>query len=315
MNHPDPVWFDCDTGVDDAIALMLLHSWHIDDFFHLVGISAVCGNALLDDTFANTHRVCGLLGASYPIYRGADKPLCGQPQISTAFHGQNGLGDVDLPIPDTAVMRDEPAWDALYAAARQYPGELRLIATGPLTNLAIALTKYPDLASLLHTILIMGGSASKGNVTPAAEFNIYVDPHAAQIVFKSGVPIVMCGLDVTLKAFLTPEDLDELAAMGNRAGRFVKDCLQPAWRMLQPMGFAGVPMHDACPVLYLLDPELFYAKQAGVYVETQGTITQGKTVTDLYSDKQFEKKNATVVLDISRERAVWILKSCIKLLP
>ena len=307
-----PVWFDCDTGVDDAIALMALHTLEEID---LIGISAVCGNALLDDTFPNTHRVCGLIGASYPIYRGADKPLYGEPHVSTAFHGQNGLGDVELPIPVSAVMHDAPAWDALHAAALQYPGELRLIATGPLTNIAIALTKYPDLPSLLHTILIMGGSASVGNVTPAAEFNIYIDPHAAQIVFKSGVPIVMCGLDVTLKAVLTPGDWDELAATGSKAGVFTKACLQPAWQMLQAMGFAGVPMHDACPVLYLVHPELFSAEEAGVYVETQGTITQGKTVTDLYSDKQFEKKNAKVVLDVDRNRFIEILKACIRCLP
>ena len=307
-----PVWFDCDTGVDDAIALMALHTLEEID---LIGISAVCGNALLDDTFPNTHRVCGLIGASYPIYRGADKPLYGEPHVSTAFHGQNGLGDVELPIPVSAVMHDAPAWDALHAAALQHPGELRLIATGPLTNIAIALTKYPDLPSLLHTILIMGGSASVGNVTPAAEFNIYIDPHAAQIVFKSGVPIVMCGLDVTLKAVLTPGDWDELAATGSKVGAFTKACLQPAWQMLQAMGFAGVPMHDACPVLYLVHPELFSAEEAGVYVETQGTITQGKTVTDLYSDKQFEKKNAKVVLDVDRDRFIEILKACIRHLP
>lgn len=307
-----PVWFDCDTGVDDAIALMALHTLEEID---LIGISAVCGNALLDDTFFNTHRVCGLIGASYPIYRGADKPLYGEPHVSTAFHGQNGLGDVELPIPDSAVMHDAPAWDALHAAALQHPGELRLIATGPLTNIAVALTKYPDLASLLHTILIMGGSASVGNVTPAAEFNIYIDPHAAQIVFKSGVPIVMCGLDVTLKAVLTPDDWDELAATGSKAGAFTKACLQPAWRMLQAMGFSGVPMHDACPVLYLVHPELFSVEEAGVYVETHGTITQGKTVTDLYSDKQFEKKNAKVVLDVDRNRFIEILKACIRCLP
>lgn len=307
-----PVWLDCDTGVDDAIALMALHAL---DEVELVGISAVCGNALLDNTFSNTHRVCGLIGASYPIYRGADRPLYGEPHVSTAFHGQNGLGDVELPIPDTAVMHDKPAWDALHEAALAHPGALQLIAIGPLTNVAIALTKYPDLASLLHTILIMGGSASVGNVTPAAEFNIYVDPHAAQIVFKSGVPIVMCGLDVTLKAVLTPDDWDELAATGSKAGNFTRSCLQQPWRMLQAMGFAGVPMHDSCPVLYLVHPELFSAEEAGVYVETQGTITQGKTVTDLYSDKQFEKKNATVVLDVDRDRFIGILKDCIKALP
>lgn len=310
--NPYPVWLDCDTGVDDAIALMALHALEAVD---LVGISTVCGNALLDDTFSNTHRICGLIGASYPIYRGAARPLFGQPHISTAFHGKNGLGDVTLPIPETAVIRDMPAWDALHEAALAHPGTLRLIAIGPLTNVAIALTKYPDLTSLLRTILIMGGSASTGNITPAAEFNIYVDPYAAQIVFKSGVPIVMCGLDVTLKALLSPNDWEELAATGTRAGSFVRDCLQQPWRMLQPMGFSGVPMHDSCPVFYLVHPELFRTEQAGVYVETQGTITQGKTVTDLYSDKQFEKKNVTVVLDVDRDKLIQILKDCIKSLP
>lgn len=307
-----PVWFDCDTGVDDAIALMALHTLEEID---LVGISAVSGNALLDDTYPNTLRVCGLIGASYPVYRGAEQPLYGEPHVSTAFHGSNGLGDVALPVPSSAVLYDTPAWDALYAAAQQHPGQLRLIATGPLTNVAIALTKHPALSSLLHSILIMGGSASVGNVTPAAEFNIYIDPHAAQIVFKSGVPIVMCGLDVTLKALLTPQDWNELAESGSKSGIFVRDCLQTAWKMLQSMGFAGVPMHDACPVLYLVHPELFTAEEAGVYVETQGTITQGKTVTDLYSDKQFEHKNATVVLDVDRDAFIRILKDCILRLP
>ena len=307
-----PVWLDCDTGVDDAIALMALHAL---EEVELIGISAVCGNALLDDTFTNTHRVCGLIDANYPIFCGAEKPLFGEPHVSALFHGSNGLGDVQLPIPESAVMHDTPAWEALHEAALAHPGELRLIAIGPLTNVAIALTEYPDLASLLHTILIMGGSASVGNVTPAAEFNIYVDPHAAQIVFKSGVPIVMCGLDVTLKAVLTTEDWDELAATGSKAGRFTRNCLQQPWKMLSQMGFSGVPMHDSCPVLYLVHPELFTAEEAGVYVETHGTITQGKTVTDLYSDKQFDKKNATVVLDVERDRFIAILKDCISRLP
>ena len=215
-------------------------------------------------------------------------------------------------MPEDAEMHDTPAWDALYDCAKKHPGELRLIAIGPLTNIAIALTKYPELSTLLHTILIMGGAASGGNVTPAAEFNIYVDPDAAQIVFKSGVPIVMCGLDVTLQAQLTPQDWDELEALGTPAGKFTKACLQKAWSFLQPIGFAGVAMHDTCPVMYLAHPELFEAEEAGVYVETKGAITRGKTVTDLWSDKQFEKKNAQVVLKVDRDRFIAILKDCIK---
>ena len=304
-----PVWLDCDVGVDDAIAIMTAHALAEID---LLAISTVSGNAPLSATFPNAHRMNGLMKTHYPVYKGADRPLLVEPQYAAAFHGENGLGDVELPLPEDAVMNVTPAWDALYDCAKQHPGELRLIAIGPLTNVAIALTKYPDLKTLLHTILIMGGAASGGNVTPAAEFNIYADPDAAQIVFKSGVPIFMCGLDVTLQAVLTPEDWDELAATGTPAGVFTKACLQKAWSFLQPIGFAGVAMHDTCPVMYLAHPELFRAEEAGVYVETRGSITRGKTVTDLYSDKQFKTKNARVVLGVDRDRFIAIVKDCIK---
>ena len=136
---------------------------------------------------------------------------------------------MQLPLPDTA-PEQTPAWDALYAAAKRMPGELRLVATGPLTNVAIALTKYPDLHGLLHSIALMGGAAVGGNVTPAAEFNIYDDPDAAQIVFKSGVPLVMCGLDVTMQAELRPADWDEMAGYGNRCGGLVKELFACAWK-------------------------------------------------------------------------------------
>ena len=304
-----PVWLDCDVGVDDAIAIMTAHALPEID---LLAISTVSGNAPLKQTHPNAHRMNGLMHTHYPVYRGASRPLIVEPQYAPAFHGENGLGDVELPMPEDAEMHDTPAWDALYDCAKKHPGELRLIAIGPLTNIAIALTKYPELSTLLHTILIMGGAASGGNVTPAAEFNIYADPDAAQIVFKSGVPIVMCGLDVTLQAQLTPQDWDELEALGTPAGKFTKACLQKAWSFLQPIGFAGVAMHDTCPVMYLAHPELFEAEEAGVYVETKGAITRGKTVTDLWSDKQFEKKNAQLVLKVDRDRFIAILKDCIK---
>lgn len=304
-----PVWLDCDVGVDDAIAIMALHALPETN---LLAISTVSGNAPLSCTFWNAHRMNGLMKTHYPVYKGADRPLIVPAQHAVSFHGENGLGDVELPVPEDAKTLDTPAWDALYDCARQHPGELRLVAIGPLTNVAIALTKYPDLKTLLHTILIMGGAATGGNVTPAAEFNIYADPDAAQIVFKSGVPIVMCGLDVTMKAVLRPEDWDELEQTGTDAGKFTKACLQKAWSFLQPHGFSGVAMHDSCPVLYLAHPELFTAEPAGVFVETRASITRGKTVTDLYSDKQFAQKNALVVLDVDRDRLIEILKDCIR---
>ena len=148
----------------------------------------------------------------------------------------------------------------------------------------------------------MGGAAVGGNVTPAAEFNIYDDPDAAQIVFKSGVPLVMCGLDVTMQAELRPADWDEMAGYGNLCGSLVRELFACAWSAVQTVGLTGVAQHDSCPVLYLAHPELFEGKMAGVFVETQAELTLGKTVTDLQSDKKFEQKNALVLLKLSCSR-------------
>ena len=303
-----PIWMDCDTGTDDAVAIMLAHALPEID---LRGLSAVCGNTVQENAYWNTHRICGLIGAKYPVYRGATQPLMKPLFTAAHVHGENGLGDVELPIPEFAEERSGMAWDAIYACARQMPGALRLVATGPLTNVATAFVKYPDLPGLLHSVLFMGGSAGPGNDTPAAEFNFFVDPHAAELVLHSGARLVMCGLDVTLKAYYTMAQLDALAASGTRAGRFVKDCNMRAWRILSKFGLTGFCMHDSCPVMYAAHPELFRGEAAGVVVETRGTVTEGKSVTDLYSDKQFPFKNALVVLDVDRERFLEILTDAI----
>ena len=306
-----PVWFDTDLGVDDAVALLTL--WRLPEL-ELRGISAVAGNAELCHTFENARNVCHLAGIDVPVYPGAERPLVREPHVAGKFHGENGLGDVELPLPDRA-PETTPAWDALYEAAKRMPGELRLVATGPLTNVAIALTKYPELKTLLHSIALMGGAAVGGNVTPAAEFNIYDDPDAAQIVFKSGVPLVMCGLDVTMQAELRPADWDEMAGYGNRCGSLVRELFACAWSAVQTVGLTGVAQHDSCPVLYLAHPELFEGKMAGVFVETQAELTLGKTVTDLQSDKKFGVQNALVLLHLDREKFMQILKDCIRTLP
>ena len=289
-----PVWMDVDTGIDDAIALMVLHALPTLD---VRALSAVCGNSPLSATFRNTRSMNTILKSNYPVYAGADRPLMREPVHAPAVHGTNGLGDVEVPLPADDVIREEKMWDALYEEAVRQKGELRLIATGPLTNVAIALTKYPDLKEKLHTILIMGGATQGGNTTPAAEFNMYADPEAAAIVFKAGVPLIMCGLDVTERILLTPDEWENLAEKGTSTGVFLRDILQKPWSFHKPYGRAGVQMHDSVPVIYLAHPELFDTEEAGVVVETKGSVTRGKTVTDLYSDKQFDFKNATVVLD------------------
>ena len=303
-----PVWLDCDTGTDDSVAIILADASKSID---IMGISAVCGNTYLDNAFYNTHRILGLIGSTYPVYPGADKPLMRKLTVAGAFHGSNGLGDVELPIPSNAVINKEKAWDALYECAKSVPGQLRLIATGPLTNIAAAFMKYPDLPSLLHSILIMGGAASHGNVTPAAEFNIYTDPQAAEMVFHCGKMIYMFGLDVTLQAYFTSEDLNELERSGIPKGIYVHDCLQCAMKSLKKIGLPGVAMHDSCPVMYLIHPEYFELKEAGVVVETRSSICNGKTVTDLFSDKQFPFRNAFVGLKVNRTAFIETLKTAI----
>ena len=304
-----PVWMDCDTGTDDAVAIMLAHKL---PELEILGISTVCGNTIQDNAYWNTHRINALMGTDYPVYRGAEKPMV-IPLVTAAYvHGENGLGDVELPLPKGVAEQKESAWDALYECARAHPGELRLVPTGPLTNIAIAFTKYPDLPKLLHSITLMGGSAGPGNITPAAEFNIYADPQAADIVFRCGAPIVMCGLDVTTQAYFEMEDLDELAASGKSAGTFVKAILMHSYAVLAKYGVKGFCMHDSCPVMYLAHPELFEGEEAGVVVETRGSFTSGKTITDLYSDKQFSFTNALVILKVDREKFIAILKDAIQ---
>lgn len=295
-----PIWFDTDLGVDDAVALLSIGKL---PQLELLGISAVAGNAELHHTFENARNVCRLAGLNVPVYPGAEHPLFVPLRTAPLVHGENGVGEVEL-SPSEAPRETTLAWDALYKAAKAARGELQVIAVGPLTNLATALGKYPDLKTLLKRILLMGGAAQGGNVTPAAEFNIYGDPHAAQMVFKSGVPVVMCGLDVTLKAYLTPEEADEIGSHDTPVCRFVHQSNQLALAFNERISAPGLCCHDTCPVLFLACPELFSGEEAGVYVETRGEVTLGKTVTDLWSDKQFADRHVFVVLDVDREKFI-----------
>lgn len=295
-----PVWIDCDTGVDDAVALLVAHRL---EALEIVGLSTVAGNVALDKTTRNTLAVCDLAGADYPVHPGAAKPWLQAYADASAFHGADGLGGASLPAPKRSAEKT-PMWDALFDAAQRHPGTLTLVATGPLTNVATALAKYPQLTSLLTRIVLMGGAAVGGNRTPCAEYNIFADPDAAQAVFRSGVPLVMCGLDVTHQAYLTPAELDALCEKGTAVTRFVRAATAGALRFNMSAGLGGLCLHDVCPLLYLAQPELFGGEMAGVFVETRGKLTRGKTVTDLYSDHQFDTKNALVLLTLDRARFV-----------
>ena len=292
-----PMLLDCDTGVDDAVAI--LFTKHLNNL-ELVAVTTVAGNVEVEHTTRNTLQVLELAGMEHvPVFAGASKPLLGETVTAHHVHGMNGLNDIELPKPKRAPEAMK-AWDAIYEYAKKYKGELVLVAVGPLTNLALAIAKYKELPGLLKRIVIMGGAAVGGNVTPAAEFNVYADPEAADMVFTSGAPVYMCGLDVTMRAYFTAEELDEIAALGSKQAVFTRDVMQGILKFYRTYKLSGVAFHDPVTVLYADDDSYFQTDHAGVRVETKGKLTRGKTVTDLYSDEQMEH-NAYVVTNLDRD--------------
>ncbi|MDO4501088.1 MAG: nucleoside hydrolase [Erysipelotrichaceae bacterium] len=298
-----PVWIDTDTGIDDAFALLsALQLPNIE----VVGCSAVSGNVELEKTFKNCRNVLSLAGREdIPVYKGADRPIMGEPHYAKNVHGENGIGDIEIPE-SKAKVETMSAYDALYECAKKYNGELVLVAVGPLSNVATAIFKYPELVKLIKEIDIMGGSvAFGGNSNTTAEFNIFGDPYAAAAVFKAGVPINMFGLDVTIQAHLKREEVDSIKEMGNKVTDFAYAISDPPMALYRMLGIGDILcLHDSCPLIYLNNPEIFSGKLAGVYVETQGGITLGKTVSDVFvkTDELFKVKNAQVMLGVDREK-------------
>lgn len=295
-----PIWIDVDTGLDDSIALLLAMQLENVD---IKGISAVAGNVELSKTFPNTRNIVHLANRNdIKVYKGAKEPLNIEQVIAAHIHGNNGLANIELensPAEEESVK----AWDKLYEVAKESNGNLEIVAVGPLTNIAIAIAKYPDLEKYVNKIIIMGGAIVGGNTTPSAEFNIYGDPHAAEAVFKSNIPKVMFGLDATLKSSLKLSKLKRIHEKDTDVIKYFKKATEHMKNIYETLGFVDtVCLHDACPVLYLEYPELFEGVEAGVYVETQGTHTLGKTVSDIDSDFKFEKRDTLVMLEVNQPR-------------
>lgn len=262
------IWMDVDTGVDDAVALLCATK---EDSIILEGASAVAGNQTLDKTFKNTRDVLSLGDrADVKVFAGKDKPLKVKLHTAEYFHGKNGLGNAIIPE-SKALIEKEDAIDALYNKAKELNGELNIVAVGPLTNIASLLIKYPDVKKYIKSLSIMGGSFIGGNITPYAEFNIYVDPHAASIVFNSGLNIIMCGLDVTLKAILNNKDCDEIGEYGNRCSKFFRESVIIPMRNRETKDQKeGVAMHDSCALYYVIHPEWFTSKEEYVSIVEEG---------------------------------------------
>lgn len=272
--QPRPVLLDVDPGIDDALAILLaLRSPEID----VVGISVVAGNVEVDVGARNARQVLELAGRSdVPVARGAAAPLLGKLVTSKHVHGENGLGNITLPPPSMPVD-ERSAVDFIAAKAREHAGRLTLIPVGPLTNVALALKLHPGLASQIQQIVLMGGSISGGNITAAAEFNIFNDPEAAEVVFQSGVAIVMVGLDVTMKTVLTPQDLEAASRTSDPVTELVKGLTD---FHLKTRRDRGIVLHDPLAVGVAIDPTFVETERGYVEVETRGEKTRGQTLLD-----------------------------------
>ncbi len=292
-----PVILDCDPGHDDALAITLALA---RPELEVLAITTVAGNAPLGATTRNALRVLALLGRpDVPVAAGAAGPLVRDLETAPEVHGTSGLDGADLPEP-ASEPRPEGALELLRATLAASPGPVTLIPTGPLTNIALLLRTYPRLAERIGRISLMGGAMRSGNWTPAAEFNIWVDPEAARVVFRSGLPITMCGLDVTHKALMGLPEIDRLRATGTRVGAVFADLLLFFTRFhVERYGTADTPIHDAVAVAAVALPELVTTRRYHTDVAIDSDITRGRTVVD-DRGQTGATPNVDVALDIDR---------------
>ena len=292
------ILLDVDPGHDDALAILTAAAL---PNIELVAVTTVAGNQTLDKTTLNACRVLALGGIRVPVAMGADRPLVRRPITAANIHGESGLDGADLPEPEVA-LDPRPAAQFIVDSVRSRPGELTLVPTGPLTNIALALRLAPDLVAKVPRISLMGGAIGAGNATASAEFNILVDPEAADVVFSSGIPITMSGLDVTHQALADESVIGRLAAMATPVSEAAVGWLRffgQSYRREE--GLAHPPVHDVCAVMAVAHPEVMETKALHVVVETRGEHTTGRTVCDLRGIPQ-RRANADVAVRLDRTR-------------
>jgi purine nucleosidase len=300
MPEARKIIIDTDPGQDDAVAILLaLASPELD----VLGITAVAGNVPLRLTEKNARKICEL--ADEPetkVFAGAIRPLVRSLVTAEYVHGKTGLDGPDLPEP-TMRLQDEHAVDFIVETLmKEESGTVTLCPLGPLTNIALAMIREPRIVSRIKEIVLMGGGFFEGgNTTPAAEFNIYVDPHAADVVFGSGAPIVMMPLDVTHKALTTAKRVAAFRGLGTKVGIATAQMLEFFERFdEEKYGTEGGPLHDPCVIAYLLKPALFKGRECNVAIETSSELTMGMTVIDWWGITK-RPKNALVMRDIDHE--------------
>ena len=309
---PIPIILDCDPGHDDALAIALALA---RPELRVEAITTVAGNAPLDRTTRNALRVLALLGRpDVPVAAGADRPILRDPWVPVAVHGESGLDGADLPEP----LTDVQPWTAVElqtSILRAATEPVTIVATGPLTNIGLLLRTAPDLADRIAGIWLMGGSLEEGNTTPTAEFNAWSDPEAGAIVFGSGIPIRMAGLNITHQALVLPDDVARLDGIGNHAGRVFADLMRFfGVHHLDRYGWDGPPIHDAVAVAWLVRPDLIEGRSLNIRVDTSDGPDRGRTIgTEPVGAEA--PANAEVGIRVDRERLMDLMVQAVATYP
>ncbi|OQY42937.1 MAG: hypothetical protein B6227_00540 [Fusobacteriia bacterium 4572_74] len=269
---------DCDPGMDDALAII---TGLADKNINILGITTVAGNVELSHTMRNASNLLKYLNNDIDVYSGLEKPLSRDLYTATEFHGETGMGDIELPSSSKKISKK---YEEFYLkCAKKYPKEVELVAVGPLTNVANALVKYPELKKLLKGITIMGGSLCGGNITPYAEFNIFVDPEAANIVFNSGMEIKMIGLDATMKGEFASDELEDIRKSDSKYGRVTMEIFDSMFRVREKIGMTSVVFHDTIALISVVYKDAFKFEEKQILVETDEK--RGKTTENIKGGK------------------------------
>lgn len=298
-----PIIIDCDPGIDDALAILLAAA---SDQLDIKLITTCAGNQTSEKITTNALKLLSFIERpDISVARGATRPLQGELVVAEKAHGDSGFGGVELG--ETAQSVIEPsAVDAMRDVILASDQKVTIVAIGPLTNVALLLQKYPEVVERIEHLSIMGGSSTEGNATPVAEFNIYVDPEAASIVFHSGIPITMFGLNVTYQVPMYMEDIERIRSIGSKTGQAIAAMLDFYFRNDRVEG-----MHDPCAVAYLIDPTLFETKLCNVEIEISGEFTRGQTVVDLRG-RTDRVKNVNVAVGVSSKKLLDMLYEAVK---
>ena len=297
-----PIILDGDPGHDDAIAWVFAKA---DPALDIRMVSSVAGNQTIEKTTYNMRRVCTLLGIDAPQVKGAVCPILADPITAGNWHGDSGLDGPPMPEP-AYPLSELTAADLMAQIIRESDEPVTIIPTGPLTNVAQLLMIHPEVKEKIACISLMGGGVTHGNWHPAAEFNIVEDPEAAWTVYHSGIPIIMCGLDVTEKAIIRPDDFPRIRGVGNQVAEIVTGWLEFFYLHPMAIGYSGAPVHDPCAVLALTHPEIFSMRDLYVDIELGGEYCRGATVAD-FKGGLGKKPNARVVMKIDRDRYIDLL--------